>query len=260
MNAIAIIPARIGSTRFPEKILYPLAGRPLIQWVVERVRAARRLDAVLVATDDPRIAAAARAVGGEPVLTRPEHPSGTDRIAEALGDRPVRAVINVQGDEPFIDPDLIDALVDDLLGPETWDMVTAAVPLHDESDIRNPAIVKVVTASNGQALYFSRAVIPHYRDLPLAEAATCGLYHRHLGIYGYTPAYLRRLVATPPSPLELAEKLEQLRALQLGCRMKVRVTRPMGPGIDTPEDVPRAEAWMRAALTHPATASGSSAC
>ena len=245
MNAIAIIPARIGSTRFPEKILHPLGGRPLIQWVVERVRLARRLDAVLVATDDARIAAAVRAVGGEPVMTRPDHPSGTDRIAEALGDRQPRAILNVQGDEPFIEPALIDRLVGVLLDEPAWDMVTACVPLTDPGEIRNPAIVKVVTAADGQALYFSRSVIPCFRDLPLEEAAAQGLYFRHLGVYGYTPAYLRRLVAAPPSPLELAEKLEQLRALQLGCRMKVVTTLPMGPGIDTPGDAPRAEAHMR---------------
>lgn len=245
MSAIVIIPARIGSTRFPEKILHPLHGRPLIQWVVDRVRLAKRVQEVLVATDDARIAGAVRAVGGSPVMTRPEHPSGTDRIAEALGDRVVRAVINVQGDEPFIEPELIDRLVGVLLDEPEWDMATACVPLRDPEDIRNPAIVKVVTGDRGQALYFSRAVIPHFRDLPLEQSAAQGLHFRHLGIYGYTPAYLKRIVAAPPSPLELAEKLEQLRALQMGCRMKVVTTTPMGPGIDTPEDAPRAEAFMR---------------
>jgi 3-deoxy-manno-octulosonate cytidylyltransferase (CMP-KDO synthetase) len=248
MSALAIIPARIGSTRFPRKILQPLGGRPVIAWVVERARRARRLDAVIVATDDAEIASAARAAGAEAVFTRPDHPSGTDRVAEALGDRPARAVINVQGDEPFLDPDLIDRLVGALLDGPAWDMVTACVPITDPAEVRNPAVVKVVRAADQGALYFSRSVIPHLRDEPVEAGVAAGLFWRHLGVYGYQPAFLRRLVAAPPAALEQAEKLEQLRALHLGGRIQVLTAAPAGPGIDTPEDLARAERHLAAEI------------
>lgn len=243
-SVIGVIPARWGSTRFPGKILYPLCGRPLLAWVAERARAARRLSDLLVATDDPRIEAAASALGLEAVLTSPDHPSGTDRVAEALRGRKADGVVNIQGDEPMVDPQLIDRLADLILEGE-WDMATAATPITVPALIANPSIVKIVTAADGRALYFSRAVIPFRRDPgdPLPEGP---VYVRHIGLYAYRADFLGRLVAAPPCAAERIEKLEQLRALHLGGRIRVLMAEAQGPGVDTPEDVPAAEAALRA--------------
>lgn len=242
MNRIVgVIPSRWGSTRFPGKSLALLSGKPMIQWVVERVSQAQRLDGVIVATDDRRIAEAVTALGMpgvEVAMTRDDHPSGTDRIAEAVAGLDVDAVINIQGDEPMIDPELIDELAG-VIGSGDWDMATAATPIEDAEQIANPSVVKALFNRHGQALYFSRATIPHIRD---AEGtATDGVYWRHIGIYAYRRDYLLRLVAEPPCALENLEKLEQLRALDMGCRMKVIKTRDFGVSVDTPEDVARAE-------------------
>jgi len=245
-SAIAVIPSRYGSTRLPGKSLLPLCGKPLVQWVYERARQARTLSRVIVATDDERIAEVVRGFGGEVVMTRPDHPSGTDRIAEAVQDLDADVVLNVQGDEPLIDPVLIDELARILTASSTWDMGTAATPLHDPADLANPAVVKVVWDAEGRAMYFSRAPIPHLRD-GAAGAVLAGLHWRHIGLYGYRRSFLQRLVQEPPCLLEQAEKLEQLRALHLGARMKVLTTEHAGLGVDTPEDVPRAEAALRAA-------------
>ena len=245
-RAIGVIPARWGSTRFPGKILHPLCGRPLLHWVIARARQARQLAAVLVATDDERIRAAAAAAGVEAVMTSPDHASGTDRIAEAVRGRGADIVINIQGDEPLIEPALVDALVETLdLGD--WAMATAACPIRDEAEVRNPSVVKVVRAADGAALYFSRAPIPFARDRAADAPFPADLYLRHIGIYGYRAAFLDRFVAAPPSRLEQTEKLEQLRALELGCRIHVRIVPPGGVGVDTPDDVPAAEAALRAA-------------
>ena len=239
---IGVIPARWGSTRFPGKSLAPLCGKPMIQWVYERAAAAR-LDRLVVATDDERIRRAVEAFGGEVVMTRPDHPSGTDRVAEAAAALDADVVVNIQGDEPLIDPGLVDELARRLAEDDAWDMATAAVPIGDPGDIAAPSVVKVVTAGDGRALYFSRAPIPFARD----EAPRTGLYLRHLGIYAFRRRFLERLVATPPCPIEMAEKLEQLRALYLGARMFVLSTRDTGIGVDLPGDVARAEAALREA-------------
>lgn len=247
MRVIVVIPARYGSTRLPGKPLLKLCGKPLIQWVWERARLSHRADAVRVATDDERIADAVRAFGGECVMTRADHPSGTDRIAEAVADTDAQVVVNVQGDEPLIEPALIDALADAISGDDPWEMATAATPITDAGELRNPAVVKVVSAADGRALYFSREPIPHVRDAKSdAETLAAGLHRRHIGIYAYRRDFLARLVATSPAPLELAEKLEQLRALHLGARIRVLNTQHVGLGVDTPDDVPRAEAALRA--------------
>jgi 3-deoxy-manno-octulosonate cytidylyltransferase (CMP-KDO synthetase) len=244
MSTVGVIPARYGSTRLPGKSLVPLCGKPLVQWVVERARLARRLDRLLVATDDERIAEVVRAFGGEPVMTRVDHPSGTDRIAEAVAGMDAEVVINIQGDEPLIDPVLIDSLAAAMAEDAGWDMVTAVCPITDPQDLVNPAVVKAVWAADGRALYFSRATIPFVRD---AEPPA-GLRHwRHIGIYGYRRAFLDALVVSPPSLLEQAEKLEQLRALDRGGRIRIVTTDHAGLGVDTPEDVAKAEAALRAA-------------
>jgi len=242
-DVIGVIPARWGSTRFPGKSLALIAGKPMIQRVVERVLQARRLAAVVVATDDERIAAAVRQTGlqgVQVVMTRSDHPSGTDRIAEAVRDLPAEAVINIQGDEPLIDPALIDRLAEEILSGD-WEMATAAAPLEAEAQIIDPAVVKAVFARDGRALYFSRAPIPHRRE---PGTGATGLYWRHVGIYAYRRDFLMRLVQEPPCLLEETEKLEQLRALDLGCRMKVIQTEEFGIGVDRPEDIPRAEALL----------------
>ena len=246
-NIIGVIPARWGSTRFPGKSLFPILGKPLLQWVVERARQARSLDRLLVATDDERIRTAAMDFGADVVMTAAEHPSGTDRIAEAVHGIDAQVVINIQGDEPLIDPVLIDALGHTLATDTTWDMATAAAPIRDERDRTATSVVKAVRARDGQALYFSRAMIPFVREKESGGAIAANLYWRHIGIYAYRRAFLERLVQEPPCVLEQAEKLEQLRALWLGCRMKVLETNDVGLGVDTPEDVVRAEQALRQA-------------
>jgi 3-deoxy-manno-octulosonate cytidylyltransferase (CMP-KDO synthetase) len=245
MNGIAgVIPSRWGSTRFPGKSLVMIAGKPMIQWVVERVRQAGKLDAVIVATDDDRIADCVRQLalpGVQVAMTRPDHPSGTDRIAEAVQDLELDAIINVQGDEPLIDPSLIDELAD-VIASDEWDMATAATPIKEEIQINDPSIVKAVFNRHGQALYFSRSTIPHIREPEDVEKN--GIYWRHIGVYAYRRDYLMKLVAEPPCALENLEKLEQLRALDMGCRMKVIKTDDFGIGVDTPSDVAKAEALL----------------
>ena len=243
---IGVIPARWGSTRFPGKILFPILGKPLLQWVVERARQASALDRLLVATDDERIRAAARSFGAEVVMTSPDHPSGTDRIAEAVRGCAANVVINIQGDEPLIDPGLIDELGRTLSSDPQWDMATAAAPIRAARDLAAASVVKVVRARDGAALYFSRATIPFVRDAA-AGTVPAGLHWRHIGIYAYRRTFLERLVQEPPCVLEQTEKLEQLRALWLGCRMKVLETGDVGLGVDTPEDVERAEQALRKA-------------
>jgi len=241
-----IIPARWSSTRFPGKILVPLCGKPLIQWVWERASKAKSLSSLHIATDDERIALAVQRFGGEAIMTRPDHPSGTDRIAEAARFIKADALINVQGDEPLIDPALIDALASYMTGEGAWDMATAAVPITKQEDRHNPSVVKVVWDADGKALYFSRSLIPHIRDNSGTPDAA-SLYWRHIGIYAYQRSFLERLVLAPPSALEQAEKLEQLRALHIGARIKVITTAQAGLGVDEPSDVPKAEAAIHAA-------------
>ena len=242
---IGVIPSRWGSTRFPGKSLALISGKPMIQWVVERVKQAKRLDAIIVATDDGRIADCVRALeipGVQVAMTRADHPSGTDRIAEAVEGLDVDAVINVQGDEPLIDPALIDELAEEIASGE-WDMVTAATPIEDAGQINDPSVVKALFNRHGQALYFSRATIPHIREPDGVPAE--GTYWRHIGIYAYRRDYLLQFVQEPVCALENLEKLEQLRALDMGCRMKVVKTQDFGIGVDTPEDVAKAEALLK---------------
>ncbi|MFM8809138.1 MAG: 3-deoxy-manno-octulosonate cytidylyltransferase, partial [Chthoniobacterales bacterium] len=217
----AIIPARWASTRFPGKPLVKLRGKPLVQHVWERALRAKLIDRVIVATDDMRIAEAAFAFGAEVALTSPKHPTGTDRLAEVaakLKSAPI--ILNVQGDEPDIAPSTIDRLVRALQQDAKLGMVTAANPITNNADIRNPNVVKVVTDLKGRALYFSRSTIPHDRD------GRGGIkYLRHQGIYGYRRKVLLDFVKWKPTPLEQAEKLEQLRALEHGVSIGVIVVK-----------------------------------
>ena len=243
MKIIGIIPARYASTRFPGKPLHPIAGKPLIQHVVERCREAPSLAEVIVATDDERIAEVAREFCSVE-MTRSDHPSGTDRIAEVAARLDCDAVVNVQGDEPLIAPEVIDAVAGALSEAE---MTTAATPVNNISDYSDANVVKVVVSATGRALYFSRRTIPFVRDLaeesPEQQLAAFS-FLKHLGIYGYRCEALQRLVEFPPSPLEQAERLEQLRALENGIEIAVRQVEYEAIGVDVPEDVQRVEALL----------------
>lgn len=238
MKTYGIIPSRFGSSRFPGKPLAMLAGKPLVAWVVEAVKKAKSLDEVLVATDDERIVRAVETHGGRAVMTPSDLPSGTDRIARAAGDfADDDILVNIQGDEPLIDPNLIDELAFKLKAEAKWAMATAVTPIRALSDFAAKTVVKVVLDRDGGALYFSRAPIPCDRDREPDFSG--GLYVRHLGIYAYRGAFLRNYIAEPPCALERTEKLEQLRALWMGAKIAVVKTEDEGVGVDTPEDAER---------------------
>ena len=236
-----IIPARYASTRFPGKPLAMLAGKPMIQHVWEKAIASKA-DAVAVATDDERIAAAVEAFGGKAIMTSPDHPSGTDRIAEAARTfEGVETVINIQGDEPLIPTALVDELIDLMTSDRSIEMATVAVPADRKKMTENN--VKVVFGTDKQALYFSRAEIPFVRQG--GEDPGCFL---HWGIYAYRKDILERFVQLPPGKLENSEKLEQLRALENGIGIKVVTTSLTTIGVDTPEDLEKAEASLKGKL------------
>ena len=231
MNVV-IIPARWGSTRFPGKPLHVIAGKPLLQRVWERCCRANKIDSTIIATDDMRIAEAAFDWGAEVALTSSKHQSGTDRIAEVVSRaREFSLIVNVQGDEPFIDPCLLDRLVSTLQQNRHMEMITAAHPFQNAAEAESAHQVKVVTDLSGEALYFSRSLIPYPRDRKWLRRAL-----RHQGVYGFRRQTLLRLVRRKPTPLEQAESLEQLRALENGVRVHVLVTKQGSPGVDTPED------------------------
>ena len=242
-KAAGIIPARWDSTRFPGKALHSIAGKPLLRHVWERCHRAKKLDRLIIATDDFRIAEAAFDWGAEVAMTSPNHASGTDRIAEvARKMKQFAHVVNVQGDEPLIDPKLIDRLVRDLQRDRNLGMITAAHPFEDSRDAQSPHQVKVVLNQSGDALYFSRAPIPFIRD-----ASAQPKYFRHQGVYGYRRDLLLRFVRWKTSPLEEAEALEQLRALENGVRIRVVMTGSGSPGVDTPEDARVIERLLKSA-------------
>jgi 3-deoxy-manno-octulosonate cytidylyltransferase (CMP-KDO synthetase) len=236
-----VIPARFDSSRLPGKALLPLAGKPMLQWVHERARASRAAE-VVVATDDERIASAARGFGADVALTARTHLSGTDRIAEVAATRnwlDDDVVVNVQGDEPLIPPVVIDQVAMLLTTHARADIATLAVKLDSAADLQDPNVVKVACDANGRALYFSRAPVPWNRDAP---TTLTGAHLRHVGIYAYRVAALRRLAALAPTRLEQIEKLEQLRALENGMEIRVAlaVERPLAD-VNTSADLERAE-------------------
>ena len=244
MKTIGIIPARYASTRFPAKLLALIAGKPLIQRVIERCHKAKSLSEVIVATDDERIAQVARSLC-RVEMTAATHPSGSDRIAEVVRRCECDAVVNIQGDEPLIDPAVIDAVAGALA---TAEMSTAATPIHDLAEYENPNAVKVVVSVAGRALYFSRRTIPFIRDCAdSAQQMASFPFLKHLGIYGYRRETLLRLVGFPVSPLEHAEKLEQLRALENGIQIAVVRVDYDSVGVDVHADVERVEKILRGA-------------
>ena len=235
MRVVGLIPARYASKRFPGKALVNLLGKPLLQHVVERASQARTLSEVIVATDDARIADSVRGFGGKVQMTAATHPSGTDRIAEVARDLACELVVNIQGDEPLIDPADIDAATAPLLADPTIAMGTLACPLPLEQ-AADPNAVKVVVGADGFALYFSRAAIPYLRD---GHGGGVSPYLLHIGLYVYRREVLLRLASLPPMPLEERERLEQLRALEHGIRIRVVRTDKPSLGVDTPEDLER---------------------
>ncbi|HSV08404.1 MAG TPA: 3-deoxy-manno-octulosonate cytidylyltransferase [Candidatus Binatus sp.] len=243
-SAVAIIPARYHSTRLPGKALASIGGRPMVCHVVERARRARGIARVIVATDDTRIAEAARGVGGEVTMTRADHPSGTDRVAEVARGLEATIVVNVQGDLPRLDPAMIERAVACLAADSSLGMATLAAPLFDEAEWRSPHVVKVVVGAGGRALYFSRSPIPHDRDGSRAPGAPLGW--RHIGLYAYRRDVLLRLAALPPTPLERREQLEQLRALEHDIAIGVVEWTAAEPliEVDTADDLARARAAM----------------
>ena len=239
-----IIPSRYGSTRLPGKALKPICGKPMIQRVYERAKLAQHLTSVTVATDDERIARVVDAFGGKFVMTSPDHPSGTDRLAEAVLGIDADIIVNVQGDQPFLDPLMIDEAVQPLLDEPDLQMSTLMHPIAREEDLSDPAVVKVVTNRNGDALYFSRSLIPYPRY---------NIEHKvyeHVGLYVYRKELLLKLALLPPTLLERIESLEQLRVLEHGYAIRVIETKVRdnafsGFSVDTEDDLVRAEAMLR---------------
>jgi 3-deoxy-manno-octulosonate cytidylyltransferase (CMP-KDO synthetase) len=240
-SVVAIIPARYQSTRLPAKPLADIAGRPMIEHVYRRASAARTVTAVVVATDDQRIAAAVETFGGIAVMTRGDHPSGTDRLAEVAASLACGIVVNVQGDEPLLDPAVIDAVVRPMIETPSLEVSTACRPLRTIDEFVNPNVVKVVRDLRGRALYFSRAAMPFSRDTPQAAPAAARV---HVGVYAYRRQVLLRLAALAPVELERLEALEQLRALAHGIGIHVVDTDYHSIGVDTPEDLARARQWL----------------
>jgi len=230
MKVVAVIPARFGSTRFPGKPLTLVSGKPLLQWVWEGAKQSRRIEKILIATDDPKIAKIAKQFGAEIVMTRSDHPSGTDRTAEAARNLQADWILNLQGDEPLITGEFLDAWIDSL--DPFFGMATVATPLREASDHDRPEVVKVRWDTSRKALGFRRSVALKERK---------DWQHQHVGLYAYRPDTLKRFVSLPPSEGEKREKLEQLRALENGIAVQVVPLTFLSVGVDTPGDVTRAE-------------------
>lgn len=243
LRALGVIPARFASTRFPGKPLAPLGNGSLLSAVWNAAKASSRLARVIVATEDQRIVDACRGYGAEAMLTSADHVSGTDRAAEVVRrvGEPFEVLVNIQGDEPFVTPTSLDRLVAAFDGRPELEMATLAEPLEDASDLDDPGVVKVVAANDGRALYFSRAAIPYHREFGgRPGSGRLAVYQKHQGIYAYRVPTLIALTGMPPSPLELAESLEQLRALQAGIGIQVLASDFRSIAVDTPADLARA--------------------
>jgi len=247
MEAIGVIPARYASTRFEGKVLADLDGKPVIQHVYERAKQAKLLDDLVVACDDERVKKAVLKFGGKAVLTSPDQPTGTDRLTEVVNPIDVKIVVNIQGDEPFIKSTMIDSIVLELSSNPKIGMATIIKRIEEEKELDDPNVVKVVVDREGYALYFSRSCIPFVRDRDsfLKNVMTKSVtFYKHVGLYGYTKDFLFTFKNLPKTNLEESEKLEQLRAIEHGYRIKTIVTKFDTVGIDTPEDLERAKALL----------------
>ncbi|MBI3606813.1 MAG: 3-deoxy-manno-octulosonate cytidylyltransferase [Nitrospirae bacterium] len=243
MRVVLVIPARYASTRLPAKPLADIAGKPMIQHVWERGRQVKTANDVVVATDDVRIVAVVQGFGGQAVLTSPAHETGTDRLAEVAAGREADVVVNLQGDLPLVSESMIEAVIEPFNDPEVR-MATLAREITDPADVYNPNVVKVVMDRDGNALYFSRAAIPHVRDRKDRglDAPMPGTFYQHFGLYGYRRDVLLEFARWPPGRLEQLEKLEQLRALEHGCPIRVVLTSERTEEVNTPEDLERVRA------------------
>ena len=243
-GVLGVVPARLASSRLPRKPLYPILGRPLIEWVWRRVERMSSLDHAVIATDSNEVAEVCRALGAPVEMTSAAHPSGTDRVAEVAAREEYRGfaiVANIQGDEPLLEEHQLAAAIA-LVRDGGWEVGTCASPIIDDEARGDPSVVKVACAANGRALYFSRARIPYKRDAEPTRAEMASQpFLRHIGMYAYTQGALAAWVALPPSPLERLEKLEQLRPLEAGMRIGVAVVGSAAAGVDTPADVARLE-------------------
>jgi len=244
IRTLGVIPARYGAQRFPGKPLVMIAGKPLVQRVYERAAKAQRLDKVVVATEDTRILEAVESFGGDAMLTSPDCATGTDRVAEVARAYECELVVNIQGDEPLMRPEMIDQLAEGMFGDPSCVMGTLARKINAAEQLANPNVVKVVLGTNGNALYFSRSQIPYVRDA--ADQFRAGTFLKHLGIYAFQRDFLLKFVQLPQSDLEKTEKLEQLRALENGYGIKVLITPHDSIGVDRPEDVELVEQILRA--------------
>lgn len=246
-RVLGVIPARLASERLHQKPLHRLADRPLIEWVWRRAQSLQLFDQLVIATDSDEIMRAAESFGATALLTSPTHRSGTERIAELAADAAfsdVACIVNIQGDEPFVTRAQIEPVIALIL--DGWPLATCATPVGSLEAWRSPSVVKVVLGEDGRALYFSRAPVPHVRDRePNNDELRSELFLRHIGVYAYTPVALKQWVNLPPHPLELAEKLEQLRPLAGGIEIGVAVVPSSPEGVDTPEDALRAERLLR---------------
>ena len=241
---LGVIPARFASSRFPGKALASLAGKPILQHVYERASQARYLSKLVVATDDDRIAQAARSFRAPVQMTRPDHLSGTDRVAEVASSDHAEVIVNIQGDEPLIDPTAIDAAALALLDDPELPMATLKKRVEIPSEVDNPNVVKVVTDSAGDAIYFSRCPIPYFRDAGHGAV----VHYKHIGLYVYRREFLLAYSGLPVGPLEQAERLEQLRAIENGYRVRVVETEYESLGVDTPQDLERIAALFEPSL------------
>jgi len=242
VETVAVIPARFGSTRFPGKPLAQILGKPMVIWVLERAWEISGVTRVIVATDDERIAGAVRKAGGEAVMTSPFCPTGSDRIHEATRDLACDIVVNLQGDEPALNPEAVGRLVTMMMQDQSLQMSTLASPLSSFEEYENPNVVKVVLGAGNRCLYFSRSPIPHLRGCALNEAPV----YRHAGVYGFRKEFLAQFTSWPQGRLEKAESLEQLRALERGVEIRAVMADWPKVAVDTPADIARAEAALLA--------------
>ncbi|MEK6568372.1 MAG: 3-deoxy-manno-octulosonate cytidylyltransferase [Candidatus Omnitrophota bacterium] len=236
MDVIGVIPARYGSTRFEGKVLADIHGKPMIQWVWEAAKKAKILDEVIVACDDKRIEEAVKSFGGKAVFTSKEHTCGTDRICEVVNPLEVKVIVNIQADEPLLDPVMIENVARPLLDNPSLNMATLMKRIDGPQEASDPNVVKVLTDKNGLALYFSRLAIPYQQDKSIRA-----VYYKHIGLYAYTKDFLFIFKNLPESYLEKMEKLEQLRVLEAGFKIKVIETKVSTIGVDTPEDLEKAK-------------------
>ena len=252
-RAVAIIPARWASTRFPGKPLAQIQNKPMIQWVVEQAQKASRISEVIVATDDIRIVEAVHGFGGKAVMTSPDHATGSDRIAEVASGLKCDIVVNVQGDEPLIPPQNIDQVVDTLEKDPSLNVATLMMAINDPDEIADPHVVKVVADQKGRALYFSRSPIPFHRDewksgspedLSKSKDKVMRQVYKHVGLYAYTRSFVLELSRMAPTPLEQLEKLEQLRILEHGIPIQIGITEQPSMGVDHSEDLERVERFL----------------